>query len=1344
MPLLKRKRYPLVQPPPYDPTKKESMERQVWYSGVSHEIYEDYATYLQRQSLYRRPIWQCESTGRSNLTFKQAMESERVEKERVQDKLPEQLRKRVLERAQFQTTRLDAVVDDVYNYFLERYTPGEIVSCMWDDGIMYNARILDVYPANEDKKANGSKTSTSIEMKYKVQLIDEFSEGIEDCIKTAEKSDLKRDRLAYSKNLLKKFIRECTTRDSYIGAPWLINPLVAEKYNIDTTLPYELQEAKDNVHLRTRRKKPLDVPVKKGALQLKDVDARKLEASLKYPMEDLDLPAYRRNPSGLGPIIDMTPRTEDSKKPIPNPTGGLPVRVRPSGENTVPAECFGSFLMVWCFLSVFARSLDLYPFGLDEFENALRHNSSEIKSQILIESNVCLLNAIIKQRRKSKVHSNGALAAGGNLALLEPVYGSGYQSSRSTTPVFSTIKREESGSASQYTSGDEQEETAGEWFSQTSVMRRSSLMERGCGSEEVCNIGHNWDARPIRPENDRAGWEDILIGCINHLAPLEQVPDFDRILSHLIPRADSTLEDREEAYLTLSLKDKIKIFELLVSAVNECSFIKEYMEECQDQMTELRKQKIELSRERKRIYAARIELEKSADEAANSKSKSEVAATTTDSENELNESDSEDIETLQRHVEHASRHESRQAILKRKQAEREEREAKRIKMHHRQREEARVRTQEQRARTEARKKLDEEERQLHRKEEQVERDMRRYSTLRIKPLGRDKFFNRYFYLDNIGGGSTHGSGRLYIQSPSEIDLMTLRGREEPESVNSEAALPCGRGGGISFVCELMRGQGLEEESRFLEQRISDTTDTCVAQEWWETYQYPEELENLMDWLNPKGVREYRLKRELEKHMHSLITGMKKRVSEQNASKAAAELPRRTTRSKTVPQIPTGSWLAGYANAKESTDYAFEMAASNIRFGPGATSEIGMDIDNIKANKVAVYTDSTIAKLHPLKAVVESLEKHKVNYVLYEQVRIEPTDTSFKHAIEFARQQRPDAFIAVGGGSVMDTAKAANLYSAHPEAEFLDFVNAPIGKGLPVKHTLKPLIAVPTTAGTGSETTGTAVFDYEPLKTKTGIAHRALKPMLGIVDPLNTRTMPPEVHAASGLDVLCHALESYTALPYNLRSPRPSNPMMRPAYQGSNPISDVWSLHALKMVVEYLPRAVKDPEDTEAQTQMLLAATFAGIGFGNAGVHLCHGLSYPISGLNKRYKHPGYDVDHPIVPHGVSVALTAPAVFRFTSHSSPERHIEAAVAFGADRKRMQSKDVAGDLLAEKLTRFLHDLGMPNGLSALGYNESHIPALVEGTLPQQRITKLAPGREPAREHLAFILENAMTNY
>ena len=281
--------------------------------------------------------------------------------------------------------------------------------------------------------------------------------------------------------------------------------------------------------------------------------------------------------------------------------------------------------------------------------------------------------------------------------------------------------------------------------------------------------------------------------------------------------------------------------------------------------------------------------------------------------------------------------------------------------------------------------------------------------------------------------------------------------------------------------------------------------------------------------------------------------------------------------------------------------AFEMAASNIRYGPGVTSEVGMDLHHLGCKRVLVLTDKNMAGMLPMKNAIQGLEKAGVAYDVFDNCRVEPKDYSLKEAIDYAKQIKADGFLAVGGGSVMDTAKIANLYTCYPDAEFLDFVNAPLGKGEPIGKRLHPLIAVPTTAGTGSETTGTAIFDLASHKVKTGIAHRALKPLLGVVDPLNTRSMPSAVHSSSGLDVLCHSLESWTAIPYHERTPKPTDPLRRPAYQGANPISDIWSMIALRMCVEYLPRCVKDPHDTEAQGKMLLAATFAGIGFGNAGV-----------------------------------------------------------------------------------------------------------------------------------------------
>jgi hydroxyacid-oxoacid transhydrogenase len=420
------------------------------------------------------------------------------------------------------------------------------------------------------------------------------------------------------------------------------------------------------------------------------------------------------------------------------------------------------------------------------------------------------------------------------------------------------------------------------------------------------------------------------------------------------------------------------------------------------------------------------------------------------------------------------------------------------------------------------------------------------------------------------------------------------------------------------------------------------------------------------------------------------------------------------------------------------DTAFEMAVSSLRFGVGVTHEVGMDLKELGVGFALVVTDPVLARLPPVQAVAESLERNSIRFAVYDRVRIEPTDESFRDAIRFAEAQPFDAIVAVGGGSTIDTAKAVNLYTSHPPTDFLDYVNPPVGKGLPVPGPLKPLMAVPTTAGTGSETTGVAIFDLTRMHAKTGIANRRLKPTLGYLDPDNTKTMPREVAASTGLDILSHAVESYTAMPFTDR-PRPERPALRPAYQGSNPISDVWSVQALRMVSQYLARAYDDPSDDEARGQMLLAASYAGVGFGNAGVHLPHGMSYPVSGHVRSYRAPGYSADHALVPHGVSVILNAPSVFRFTAGANPDRHLTAAEALGADISRARRED-AGKILADRITWFMQRLDVPNGLRAVGYTTSDIPALVEGTLPQHRVTQLSP-RPAGRDELAALFENAM---
>jgi hydroxyacid-oxoacid transhydrogenase len=423
---------------------------------------------------------------------------------------------------------------------------------------------------------------------------------------------------------------------------------------------------------------------------------------------------------------------------------------------------------------------------------------------------------------------------------------------------------------------------------------------------------------------------------------------------------------------------------------------------------------------------------------------------------------------------------------------------------------------------------------------------------------------------------------------------------------------------------------------------------------------------------------------------------------------------------------------------QNLETAFTMDTSSIKYGPGVTAEVGHEMNRLGSRRVMVVTDPGMKQSEAVSITISSLKAEGIDAVLFDGVHVEPTDVSFKEAIRFATEGNFDGYVAVGGGSSIDTAKAANLYATYPD-DFLAYVNAPIGQGKPVPSQLKPLIAVPTTSGTGSETTGVSIFDFLELGAKTGIAHRSLRPDMGLVDPNHAATLPKMVVVCSGLDVLCHGLESYTALPFGERD-APENPGLRPAYQGSNPISDVWSTRAIEMVASNMVRAVHDADDTEARSQMMLAATFAGVGFGNAGCHLPHGMSYPVSGMVHGFVPEGYPSDKPLVPHGMSVIMNAPAVFRFTGPTNPARHLHAARLMGADISGAGPED-AGDILADAIVKLIKQIDVPNGLSAIGYTPDDVDALVEGTLPQHRVVKLSP-RPVGADELRQLFLDSMT--
>jgi hydroxyacid-oxoacid transhydrogenase len=419
-----------------------------------------------------------------------------------------------------------------------------------------------------------------------------------------------------------------------------------------------------------------------------------------------------------------------------------------------------------------------------------------------------------------------------------------------------------------------------------------------------------------------------------------------------------------------------------------------------------------------------------------------------------------------------------------------------------------------------------------------------------------------------------------------------------------------------------------------------------------------------------------------------------------------------------------------------TETVFVMEMSPIKFGLGAMDEIGFDAARLGLRKALIFTDRNLAAAGLPDRVRALLEEQGVKADVYDGVEVEPTDRSMEDAAEYARTKEFDGLVAVGGGSTIDTCKAANLLTCHP-APLLDYINKPVGKGVPVPGPLKPLIAVPTTAGTGSETTAVAVTHVLDQNVKAGVSHRLLRPALGVVDPLNTVTAPPEVTAAAGADILTHALESYTTRPYNARAKH--HPPDRPAYIGANPASDVWCEKAIEYVARYLRRAVLNGLDLDARVNLALAANYAGIGFGNAGVHIPHALAYPIAGLVRDYVPQGYRTRHAMVPHGMAVILTAPSAFRYTYTTAPERHLRAAELMGVPVEGLSEAD-RREALPRALISLMRDTDIPNGLAAVGYTERDIPALVEGTLKQPRLLAGAP-RAVGAADLDWILRDAM---
>ena len=431
-------------------------------------------------------------------------------------------------------------------------------------------------------------------------------------------------------------------------------------------------------------------------------------------------------------------------------------------------------------------------------------------------------------------------------------------------------------------------------------------------------------------------------------------------------------------------------------------------------------------------------------------------------------------------------------------------------------------------------------------------------------------------------------------------------------------------------------------------------------------------------------------------------------------------------------------MAAPSGVNLTEETIFTWGAPPLKFGAGAVDEIGFEMAQHGAKRVLILTDPKISELGIPARIAESLTRQGITSEIFDGVHVEPTDDSMDKAAGYARQQGPwDGFVAVGGGSSIDTAKAVNLLTTDG-GELMDYINAPIGEGRAPRQPLKPLIAVPTTAGTGSESTAMCVLDILSMRVKTGISHWRLRPTLAVIDPLVSLTLPPEVTASAGMDIVCHALESYTARWYTTFDRK--RPEQRVTYCGSNPVSDLWSEKALALIATSFRTAVHDGSDLQARSDMMLAATFAGMGFGNAGVHIPHANGYPIAGRVKDFRPAGYPQQEPMVPHGMSVSLTAPEAFRFSFSSAPERHLRAAALLAPDAEKLNDP---GEQLPSAVIDLMRDIDNPNGIGAVGYTEADIGDLVPGTMKQQRLLATCP-RPVSADDIAGIFARSIQNW
>lgn len=404
------------------------------------------------------------------------------------------------------------------------------------------------------------------------------------------------------------------------------------------------------------------------------------------------------------------------------------------------------------------------------------------------------------------------------------------------------------------------------------------------------------------------------------------------------------------------------------------------------------------------------------------------------------------------------------------------------------------------------------------------------------------------------------------------------------------------------------------------------------------------------------------------------------------------------------------------------DSVFEFSLNQfIKFGAGACTEIGYEARKLGGSRALIVTDKGVAGAGILQSILPPLEREGIPYAVFDAVIPEPTDQTFSECLAFARRDRYDIIIGVGGGSSIDVAKTVGILLKYG-GELLDYVAPPTGGGKPIPGTGLPVIACPTTAGTGSEVSPASVISFKALKLKAGISSPYQRPTLALVDPCLCVSVPPKVTAFTGMDALCHAIEGYVTRQYD-RKALPDAPAKRPVYGGCNPLSDSIALQAVQLVSDNLRRACDNGEDLEARWGMSLGSMMAGIAFTNSGLGLVHAIALSLGG-----KYP--------ISHGEAVAILLPAVMEFNAPSNFGKFEEIARVMGETTDGL-SRAEAAMCAVTAVKRLAADIGIPASLKAVGVSEGDLPLIAEDTLKVQRLLVGNPRRVSTAAQVEAVL-------